>query len=726
MQTSILSLFEAEAELESGTDQSGESVSKSTTIEIEGDLAQTAALLAIRFLMAGLGRRLILPNGNIRDPDVLDLVGINLSDVTEGSRRREALTQRMSIQRAWLESQSRPLIVEVDRNLTEIATRLSLPPAALDVLRMGVLTHHVPGMMDIWRLARRNCIEEFAQLASRALDQPLPDMRQALGRSSVLRRAGLLHGIAGWDDPSSCLSMDPAVADVVLRESLDGQTLLNAVVRPSIPPKLGIADFPHLATEMETATAYLQRAAQLRLRGVNILLYGAPGVGKTELAKVLAAATSLQLHEVPTEDRDGDSLGNAERLGSFMTCQRLLADGERQAILFDEIEDVFPVENYSDFHRKHTSNPNVAKGYLNHLLETTPVPTFWISNAIFQIDPAFIRRFDLVIKVTQLPQRERERLLRAALADVPLPSGTIPAAASIASLSPAVIDSTADVLRLIAGSNPDANLKLLKGMVKSTLSAMGHAEDWPTGTQTPCYRLDWLNPSYPLQPLIDGLARSGRGRVCIYGAPGTGKTAFAHHLGNVLGRRLMVRRVSDIQSKWAGETEQRIAAIFEEASREEAILLLDEADSFLAQRQDMQQQWQITQVNEMLTQMEAFDGIFIASTNLAERLDNASLRRFDFKLRFDAPTLAQRRDMVVETQRQLIGQVPYPTENGVDSALIAEIDRLHELTPGDVAAARRQCEITANKPNLAEWILMLRTEVRAKLRGASAPIGFVV
>jgi SpoVK/Ycf46/Vps4 family AAA+-type ATPase len=729
MEADIFSLLDSAPAPAPEIDRSGEVIAEASgepaTVEIEGELAQAAALLAIRFLQSGLGRRLILPNGSIRDADVLDLVGINLDDVSEASRKREIFHQGMAIQRVWLESQPRPLLDCIDRNLVEIGTRLALPPAALEVLRMGVLTHHVPGLMDIWRLTRRNCLEEFSQMTSRALELPMIEVRQALSRSSSLRRAGLLHAIMCWDDPSSCLAMDAAVADVFASENMDTQALLNAVVRPSDPPKLGLGDFGHLACEVETATTYLQNAVRLGMRGVNVLLHGEPGVGKTELAKVLAAAASLHLHEVPTEDRDGDSLGKAQRLGSFMTCQRLLADGERQAILFDEIEDVFPVEGSSLAHMGRTSN-EVPKGYFNHLLETTPVPTFWISNAIFQIDPAFIRRFDLVIKVTQLPQRDRERLLHSALAGVALPTGAIPAAASIAALSPAVIDSTAGVLRLIAGSNPDANLTLLKGLVRSTLSAMGHSEDWPTGTQTTAYRLDWLNPSYPLQPLIDGLARSGRGRVCIYGAPGTGKTAFAHHLGCVLGRRLIIRRVSDIQSKWAGETEKRIAAMFEEATREESILLLDEADSFLSQRQDMHQQWQVTQVNEMLTQMEAFNGIFIASTNLAERLDDASLRRFDFKLRFDPPTPAQRRDMVIETQRQLCGQDCYPAELAFDPALIGEIDRLHELTPGDIAAARRQCEITASRPSLPEWIALLRGEVRAKQRGRSAPIGFVV
>jgi len=157
-----------------------EACKEPATVEIEGELAQAAALLAIRFLQSGLGRRLIHPNGNIRDADVLDLVGINLDDVYEASRKREIFHQGMAIQRVWLESQPRPLADCIARNLVDIGARLALPPAALEVLRMGVLTHHVPGLMDIWRLTRRNCLEEFAQMSSRALELPMIEVRQAL------------------------------------------------------------------------------------------------------------------------------------------------------------------------------------------------------------------------------------------------------------------------------------------------------------------------------------------------------------------------------------------------------------------------------------------------------------------------------------------------------------------------------------------------------------------
>jgi SpoVK/Ycf46/Vps4 family AAA+-type ATPase len=96
----------------------------------------------------------------------------------------------------------------------------------------------------------------------------------------------------------------------------------------------------------------------------------------------------------------------------------------------------------------------------------------------------------------------------------------------------------------------------------------------------------------------------------------------------------MIRQASDLASKFVGETEQNMARMFEEATTEQAVLLLDEADSFLRSRRRAERNYEVTEVNEMLQGMERFAGIFICTTNLFDDLDEAALRRFTFKIRF--------------------------------------------------------------------------------------------
>jgi len=119
------------------------------------------------------------------------------------------------------------------------------------------------------------------------------------------------------------------------------------------------------------------------------------------------------------------------------------------------------------------------------------------------------------------------------------------------------------------------------------------------------------------------------------GSPGTGKSLYARHLASRLDKPLVQRHTSDLLSMWVGGTERNIAAMFEQAEGEAAVPLLNEADSFLQDRRGAARQWEVSQVNELLTRLESFKGLFVCATNLFEHLDPAVLRRFDLKVRLD-------------------------------------------------------------------------------------------
>jgi SpoVK/Ycf46/Vps4 family AAA+-type ATPase len=125
--------------------------------------------------------------------------------------------------------------------------------------------------------------------------------------------------------------------------------------------------------------------------------------------------------------------------------------------------------------------------------------------------------------------------------------------------------------------------------------------------------------------------------------------------------------------------------MFREAELENAVLLLDEADSYLQDRKQAKRSWEISEVNEMLTQMESFDGLFIASTNLMSSLDAAALRRFDLKLRFDYLKPEQAWLMFTDTITKLGLQL--------DESLQKAVAALGMLTPGDFAAVTRQSRL---------------------------------
>jgi ATP-dependent 26S proteasome regulatory subunit len=169
----------------------------------------------------------------------------------------------------------------------------------------------------------------------------------------------------------------------------------------------------------------------------------------------------------------------------------------------------------------------------------------------------------------------------------------------------------------------------------------------------------------------------------------------------------MVRQASDLVSKYLGETELNMARMFYDAEEENAVLLLDEADSFLRSRRMAERNYEVSEVNEMLQGMERFKGVFICTTNLFDELDEAALRRFTFKIRFRALTLEQRLQMFVT--EALAGEA-----GRLSSDQRRRLAQMDQLAPGDFAAVRRQVDILAMPFEPDEFLSQLESEHQVK------------
>ena len=142
------------------------------------------------------------------------------------------------------------------------------------------------------------------------------------------------------------------------------------------------------------------------------------------------------------------------------------------------------------------------------------------------------------------------------------------------------------------------------------------------------------------------LLYKGKGTTLLFeGPPGTGKTMAAEALAHHLGRPLYLARVDRIEDMMLGNSQKNMVRLFAEASREGAVLLLDEADGLVARRTPVHQAWdqhRNTNVNLFLGEVEEHDGIVILTTNLAVNLDPALERRLTARVRFGLPGLAER------------------------------------------------------------------------------------
>jgi transitional endoplasmic reticulum ATPase len=206
--------------------------------------------------------------------------------------------------------------------------------------------------------------------------------------------------------------------------------------------------------------------------------------------------------------------------------------------------------------------------------------------------------------------------------------------------------------------------------------------------------------------------------VLLYGPPGSGKTEFARYMARRLYRRLLVKRASDLLSCWVGETEKQMRASFREAERDGAILFIDEADSFLSSREGAVHSWEISAVNEMLTNMESFKGILICATNYKKVVDSAAIRRFAVKLEFDY----LKPDGNLTFYGMFFGRL---VSAPLSEQETLEVKSLSGLTPGDFRVVHQKYSFFDRKELTHEQIIdALRQELVAKDQKYGKVMGF--
>lgn len=568
-------------------------------------------------------------------------------------------------------------------NLNRLASLVGLRDVDVRVLEFAVMIHGDGLLAKAAEWLGQLTTVQLIHALSVVLDLPESQVREALGAKGVLARSGLVTCLRNGPDTLTYKLdlLSDYFADHILSGDMDPVELLRDNVAPCPPPELALGDFTHIASSLNVLLPYLQQTRENGRTGVNIFLYGEPGTGKTQFTRVLATTLGWELFQVASEDDEGNTVTADRRLRAFRAAQSILA--RRQVlIVFDEAEDVFDDGNRL-FGRKSTAQTH--KAWINRTLEENPLPTLWLSNDVTCLDRAFVRRFDMLIELPIPPRHQRQRILSEVCGDL-LDTHAIARIAESEDLAPAVVARAASVVRSIQGRlGANAIGEAMELLIGNTLEAQRHPallRDDPSRLPS-TYDPAFLNADADLEALAVGLERNRQGRLCLYGPSGTGKSAYARWLSQRLGMPLHVRRGSDLMSMWVGESEKNLARVFRQAEQDRAVLLIDEVEGFLQDRRGAQRSWEVTLVNEMLTQMEGFSGIFIASTNLMDGLEPAALRRFDLKVRFDFLKPKQAWELLY--RQCVVLKIPGPTQS-----LRAHLDRLHKLTPGDYATVARQ------------------------------------
>lgn len=481
--------------------------------------------------------------------------------------------------------------------------------------------------------------------------------------------------------------------------------LLTAMLGEPCEASLSWDDFDHLRDIGERLTTFLRQAVHENITGVNILLWGAPGTGKTEFCKSLAAEIGLKLYTVMEKDDQGDEPTRRDRLTFYRLAQNLLRSQGDSLLMFDEMDDLFENPLMRLFGKKPAF---ASKVFMNRAIENNPVPTLWLINDVTILDEAFIRRMSLAIEIKSPPACNRERVWKRVLLknELQIAADDLKKLVEL-NISPAVFDNAARFTASISGTADDFHFA-----TQGILHAMRGGRPLPRPEISEVFLPELTCVDLDLDLLTERLclAPSRAFSLCLYGPPGTGKSAYLRHLADKLGMPVLCKRASDLLGKYVGESEKGIAAAFQEAIDREALLIFDEADSLLGDRRHARLSWEISQVNEMLTWMERHPLPFACTTNLRERLDPASLRRFTFKCKFDYLSQQQ----ALQAFGHFFGS-NLPT---------SKEQQLAALTPGDFAVVRRKAEILGLLDDHQALSELLREEVKVRGGSESKRIGF--
>jgi len=453
-------------------------------------------------------------------------------------------------------------------------------------------------------------------------------------------------------------------------------SLYEQYLKPAGISNYTLNSFPVRASERALCRTLLGGNAP-----VQILLHGSEGTGKTEFAKSLVLDSGKTPYVL---DRSEDS--RKTNLVQLTLAQAALPKSN-SVIIVDEADAML------DGGRRWLADLMLGdkeeKARINTFMDQARCPVIWIVNSIEGVQASTLRRFAFSVEFKPLKPAIIADRVAVALAHIPISDRVKKHAVALASsreLTGAAVANLCTTLEGLAlGSTEEGQLMEYVSALFAANSTLVSGKAPRANKVNAAYDVSVLNVSMEPGRIIRAVGiniekteeKSGL-RILFHGIPGTGKTEFARYIAQESGRKLDIRRSSDILSPYVGIAEKNIAAMFSDAEESGDILLIDEADAFLYDRAKARQSWEVTQVNEFLARMEEFRGVLICTTNRLAALDQAVIRRFQIKTEF--------LPLKQECAEQLLKSF-FP-EMSFDSEALKRLSAQRPYVPGDYSVVQ--------------------------------------
>lgn len=556
---------------------------------------------------------------------------------------------------------------EVDRVVSDAEAALERALAAADPLTepLAVLCRNLDLDLLEWKLALLTLAPELDVRYQKCIGFLLDDLGRRAGtltlfasllgepvatRCRIAAAGGLSHwhlldrpagGVPAVDEP---IRLDPQVAGWLLGQAraLERDPHLRRVLRPEPWPGGSLLRRPQ---ERSFAISLVNRLRAAVAPGWMVLA-GSDAAGWRALLEVGAEARDAALARLEAARLFGRDRTEIEEVG--IRFARLVRLAGRLPVIDATLPD--PHQWDEDAFRT-LVGAIAATGRWTAVIGTEPERIVRLLGA----------REAVVLDRAELDAKARESMLRAAAHDLGFALDNA-SAAVISNLFPLQVDGLEDAVRVARArtGREESQEQLYGRLVAACRSTASQSISKLAQRVPPTFRLDDVvvpaDRRSQFVELIDNVRFAskvldewkfgeklpyGRGVTALFHGPsGTGKTMAAQALAGELGVELFALDLSRVVSKYIGDTEKNIDAVFSDAARCGAAVLIDEADALFGKRsevKDAHDRYANIEVAYLLQRMEGFEGLAILTTNLRQNLDPAFLRRIRFIVDFPRP-----------------------------------------------------------------------------------------
>ncbi|MGK3207995.1 ATP-binding protein [Amycolatopsis sp. MEPSY49] len=549
--------------------------------------------------------------------------------------------------------------------LDALATRYGLSRAEQDALLLVAAPELDPGYERVYAYVvdnlnrRAPCVELLVTVLGETPADRLA-LRRGLGAAGRLRRYGLLRAYGEAPaEPARELALGDGVFEYLMGWGGDVGTLGDD------PGEVAPASAPvHLESARLTRLGQALRAGDVDVVG----LWGLPADSQLDAAQALAAAAGRPLRRV---------------------CADVVAD-LRTAAALDAILWI-----PTDGRAAHPDEALVRSGVPLCLTGTTPwrPPRLLADRTYAELTippPGFPER--RAMWSSAFPVLDPEVLTDLA-ARYRMSGGELRAVAAVADADARLSGTGKPVSEHVEPAIATVTRGRTSGAVQSIIPRRGLADlVLPDAQMNQITEIASAFRAWPRIAESWGFARksaTGGVKALFTGEPGTGKTMSAEVVTGILGLELLKVDLAQVVSKWVGETEKNMEAVFRQAEDSHAVVLFDEADALFGKRGEVKQgtdRYANLEVGYLLQRLEASDGLIILTSNLKENIDPAFTRRFHFVVHFPRPSSAERRRL---------WQLAFPPEAPLSSDVDVDVLCRLDMTGAGIASAARTAALAA-------------------------------